>query len=95
MLINEIRLIPNMVGEGDPTVFRVGQEIIEGGHVVEKINYHPTGRLFNKGLDFGVACYAVYFEGIPERRLIGEKVVYSAEVVKDTRGSEANIQLPD
>jgi hypothetical protein len=46
-------------------------------------------------LEIGIACYAVYFEGIPERRLIGEKVVYSAEVVKDTRGSEANVQLPD
>lgn len=98
MKINEITINPTMTIPDDPLRFRVGEAIVEGGHVVEKINYNPATRVFNKGLEWGQSCYAVYFVGIPERRLITEDVVTSAEVAKETPtvpNIEATVELPE
>lgn len=98
MKINEITINPTMAVPGDPLRFRVGEPVTEGGHVVEKINYHPDNRIFNKALEWGRPGYAVYFLDIPERRLIDESMVTSAEVVKETKQSEdmeASIGLPE
>ncbi len=96
MKIVEITLDPTKIGPQDPLRFRVGEPVVEGGHVVEKINYNPKNRLFNKGLEIGMACYAVYFTNIPERRLIVETIVTSAEVVKEVAvNPEAAIPLQD
>lgn len=98
MKINEITLNPMMTIEGDPQRFRVGQPAVPAGHVVEKINYHPVTRLFNKGLEIGQSCYAVYLQDIPERRLIMEPMVTSVEAVKEvtkTTTAEASVELPE
>ena len=97
MKINEITLDKTMIIDGDPARIRVGEAVIEGGHTVDKINYHPSNRLFNKGLEIGIACYAVYFTGIGERRLIAVGTVTGVEVIKDMApvNAEANIPLPD
>ena len=107
MKINEITTSPAMTIPGDPLRFRVGVAVNnngEAGHVVEKINYHPANKVFNKGLESNQGCYAVYFAGIPERRLIMEVAVTSLEVVKETASaaaaaptqvsSEAAVELP-
>ena len=99
MKINEITLNPQKVIPGDPLRFRVGQAVVEEGHVVEKINYHPATRLFNKGLEVGISCYAVYFAGIPERRLVAEETVTTVEAVKEetkkNANTEAAVALPE
>lgn len=99
MKINEITLNPTMAIPGDPLRFRVGEPVIEGGHEVDKIVYNAFNNLFNKGLEIGFGCYAIYFVGIPERRLINENAVTSAEavkeVVKKTASDEANVELPE
>ncbi len=97
MKINEITLNPQMVNDLDPVRFRVGESVIEGGHVVEKINYHPANRVFNKGLEIGGGCYAIYLVDIPERRIIMEGMVTSVEVVKEAKAeanTEASVDLP-
>lgn len=97
MQINEITLNPQCVIPGDPLRFRVGEPVVEDGHIVEKINYHPGSRLFNKGLEIGVPCYAVYLVGIEERRLIAEEIVTTREVVKEAKknaNTEAEVALP-
>lgn len=84
MRINEITLNPQMVPEGTPTRFRVGQSVIEGGHTIEKISFCPENNIFNKGREISAGCYTIYFVGIPERRLIMANTLSSAEVVKET-----------
>jgi hypothetical protein len=97
MEINEITLNPEKTIPGDPLRFRVGEPVVEGGHVVEKINFHPENRTFNKGLEIGTACYAVYFENIPERRLVVADVITTVEAVKaqKTDNPEATVPLAD
>lgn len=98
MKINEITINPQMSIPGDPLRFRVGHPAVADGHVIDKINYHPSSRIFNKGLEFGRACYAIYFADIPERRIICEEAVISAEVVKETKqpeNAEASVGLPE
>jgi hypothetical protein len=103
MKINEITLNPMMVVPGDPLRFRVGEAITtngEAGHVVEKIAYNSSHNTFNKSLEIGVPCYAVYFRDIAERRLIAEGCVTSIEAVKvDAQNkpvvnTEAAVELP-
>ena len=100
MKITEITIDPTTTIPGDPLRFRVGDSVIEGGHVVEKITYNPICNAFNKGLEIGVPCYAVFFDGIPERRLVVERVVTSVEVVKEaskkvTVNPESSVELPE
>ena len=96
MKINEISLDAQKVVPGSPTRFRVGSPVLEGGHIVEKINYHPPTRVFNNGTETARSCYAVYFEGIPERRLIMEYMVAEVEAVKEVKGNvEAAVALPN
>lgn len=85
MKINEIVLNPQMVPDGDPLRFRIGEPIIEGGHVVEKISFHPANNLFNKGREISTGCYGIFLVDIPERRLIMENIVSSAEVVTEKK----------
>jgi hypothetical protein len=100
MKINEITVDPQKTIPGDPLRFRIGQPIVEGGFVVEKIVYRPERTLYNKGAEIGFSCYAVNFVGIPERRLIAESVVTSIEVVNDTTtkktvNTESSVDLPE
>lgn len=96
MIITEITLDVQKVIPGDPTRFRVGMPVVEGGHVVEKIVYHPDYDRFNGGGEIGFACYAVFFSGIPERRLIATKIVTTLEAVtiKVNKSEGAGINLP-
>ena len=89
-----------MVIDGDPLRFRVGQPVVEGGHVVEKVNFHPPTKVFNNANEVLGCCYAVYFAGIPERRLVMADIVTSVEAVKETTkkaaiAEEAAIELPE
>lgn len=96
MKINEITLNPQMVPNGDPLRFRVGESIIEGGHVVEKISFHPSNNLFNKGREVSTGCYSIFLVDIPERRLIMENVVSSTEVVTEKKAKAIDIpELPE
>jgi len=98
MKISEITLNPQVIIPGDPLRFRIGTEIVEGGHIVEKITYCPKTGLFNKGREIGGGCYAVFLEGIPERRLIAEDAVTTVEVAKEVKSltlTEAAIDLPE
>ena len=98
MKINEITINALMAIPGDPLRFRVGAPVVEGGHIIEKINYHPVNRVFNKGLEIGGGCYAVYLIGTPNRRVIMETMVTSVDVVKEvkvTANTEANVTLPE
>jgi hypothetical protein len=96
MKINEISFYPHMVIDGDPLRLRVGHPAIEGGHVVEKINFHPANREFNKGLEITGSSYAVYFEGIPERRIVLAGMVSQVEVVKEVKvNPESEVELPE
>ena len=94
MIITEINRNPQKVPEGTPLTFRIGEPLHEGGFTVEKIIYHPGTRLFNKGLEVGQGCYAVYFEGIDERRLIMEDTVVDIEAVKEQK-KEKIPELPE
>jgi len=104
MKINEITINPQMTATGDPLRFRVNEAIeINGqpGHIVKKITYNPVTRLFNKGLEVGNSCYTVYFNDIPERRIIMDNTVTSIEAVKDDNkknnddvANEAGVPLP-
>ena len=83
MKINEITLNPQMVPAGDPLRFRIGDPVIEGGHVVEKITFYPDNNLFNKGREVSAGCYSIFFIEIPERRLVMSNTVSSVEVVTE------------
>ena len=96
MKITEITINPQMVPTEDPLRFRVGTLIVEGGHRVEKIVFHPCSGLFNKGREVGIGSYAIFFEGISERRLIMSNVVVSVEVVTEKKKEAENIpELPE
>lgn len=90
MVITEITLDPQMALPDQPLQFRIGQPAIAGGHIVEKITYNPDQALFNKGREVGEAVYAIFFEGIPERRVIKDRMVTSIELAKEKK-PEANI----
>jgi hypothetical protein len=77
MKISEINLYPDKQIPDGPLVIRVSDPIVDGGSIVEKINYHPANRIFNKGLEVGKAGYVVYLEDIPDRRFIDEAMVSS------------------
>lgn len=94
MKITEITLNPQMFPVGDPTRLRVGEAAVEGGHLVEKITFHPSNDVFNKGREVSGGSYAVFFEGIPERRMIMEHAVSSAEVVIEKKKPEV-ADIPD
>lgn len=96
MKINEITLNPQTIPDGDPLRFRVGNPVVEGGHVVEKIVFHPENNLFNKGREVSIGCYSVFFVDIPERRLILSNIISSLEVVAEKKKNDAVIpELPD
>ena len=97
MKINEITLKPEMFPAGDPSRIRIGEAVVEGGHVVEKITFHPASDVFNKGREVGGGSYAVFFEGIPERRIIMAETVSSVEVVVEKKKpvTEAVPDLPE
>lgn len=97
MKINEITLKPEMFPAGDPSRIRIGEAVIEGGHVVEKITFHPASDVFNKGREVGGGSYAIFFEGIPERRIIMAETVSSVEVVVEKKKpvAEAVPDLPE
>lgn len=98
MKINEITINPQKVSNEDPLRFRIGTPVVEGGHLVEKITFHPCSDLFNKGREVGTGSYAVFFEEIPERRLIMADIVVSAEIVaeKKKKVEEPNVpELPE
>lgn len=97
MKINEITLNPQMFPVGDPSRIRVGEAVVEGGHVVEKITFHPASDVFNRGREVCGASYAVFFEGIPERRLLMAETISSVEVVieKKKSGAEDVPELPE
>lgn len=96
MRINEISLNPQMFRDGDPLHFRIGESVIEGGHVVEKITFHSCTDLFNKGRETTTGCYAIFFVGILERRLIMDSAVSSIElVVEKKKNKDAAPELPD
>ena len=97
MKINEITLNPQMFPAGDPSRLRVGEAVVEGGHVVEKITFHSGNDVFNKGREVGGGSYAVFFEGIPERRIIMAGTVSSLEVVVEKKKpvAEAVPDLPE
>ena len=82
MTINEISLNKS-APDHEPRKVRVGEPIIEGGHMVEKIVFHSSNALFNKGREIEGGCYAIFFADIPARRLIKQDIVASIEVVKD------------
>lgn len=90
MKINEITLNPQTFPTGDPSRLRVGEAPVEGGHVVEKITFHPSNNLFNKGREVGTGSYAVFFEEIPERRIIAADAVSSIEVVTEKKKTDDN-----
>lgn len=85
MKINEITLNPQTFPAGDPLRLRVGEAPVEGGYVVEKITFHPSNHLFNKGREIGTGSYAVFFEEISERRVIAADAVSSIEVVVEKK----------
>ena len=99
MKILELTLNPMMTIPGDPMRFRVGDPVVEGGRTVEKINFHPPTGAFNKANEVAASCYAIYFVGIPERRLVMADVVTSVEAVKETTkktdNTEATVELPE
>lgn len=94
MKITEITLNPQMVPEGDPIRFRIGTPVIEGGHIVEKILFCPQNNMFNRGREIATGCYTIYFENIPERRLIIADIISSVEVVKEQKDSTVP-ELPE
>lgn len=96
MVITEITLDPQKVVPGDPLRFRVGEPAVEGGYVVDRIRYCPETRVFNKGLEIGQGCYAVYLNNVDNRRLVSEEVVTTVDVVKETKSTaEADVNLPE
>lgn len=96
MKINEITLNPQTVPVGDPLRFRVGEAVIEGGQVVEKITFYSNTDLFNKGREVSTSCYSIFFVGIPERRLILSGTIVSIEVVKEKKVADNEVpDLPD
>lgn len=94
MKISEITLNPQMFPAGDPSRLRVGEAVVEGGHVVEKITFCPGNDVFNKGREVGGASYAVFFEGIPERRILMAETISSVEVVIEKKKPVAE-DVPD
>lgn len=94
MKINEITLNPQMFPAGDPSRIRVGEVVVEGGHVVEKIIFHPNNAVFNKGREVAGGSYAIFLEGIPERRVIMAEAVSSVEVVIEKKKPVAE-DVPD
>lgn len=101
MVITEITLDATKAVPGDPLRFRVGQPVVEGGHVVEKINYNHSKDLYHKGEEFGRPCYTIFFEGITERRLVDENIVTTMEVAmppktkKSAAAEGATVSLPE
>ncbi len=75
MQIQDITLKPNFVLPEDPKRFVIGQPVVEGGFIVEKITYNPQHDLYNKGKEVGRPGYTIHFMGIPERRFIPEEMV--------------------
>ena len=96
MIITEITLDPQKVIPGDPLRFRVGEPVVEDGYVVERIRYCPATRVFNKGLEIGQGCYAIYLADVQNRRLVTEKVVTTVDAIKETKSTaEADVSLPE
>jgi hypothetical protein len=90
LIITQIRLDPRSQTEDAPSVFTVGEPIFDGGQVVEKIKFfNPARNPFNSGVDTTSPVYVIYFEGIPERRVIREDSVSNFEAV-----AEKNLQQP-
>ena len=95
MVINEIRLDPRSQTPDAPLVFRTGEPIIEGGHIVKEIKFfNPMVKPFNKNSEVVGAVYVVYFNEIPERRIIVAETVTSVEAVAEKFTKNA-FELPD
>ena len=95
MIIQSLSLKPTEVTPGDPLVITVGVPAVEGGFAVEKITYHPSHDLYNKGKEVGKPGYAISFVGIPERRFIYENTVCSLQIAKEPKSSGAIPELPE
>ena len=97
MKINEISLKLHTVPAGNPLRFHVGEPIAEGGYIVEKINFHPSSNLFNKGREVGAGCYSIFFLEGAERLLIMADTVSSVEVVAEKKKTvDTNVpELPE
>jgi len=96
MKINEITLKPQMIPNGDHLRFRVGDPVVEGGHIVEKILFYPDNNLFNKGREVSTGCYSIFFVEISERRLVMSDTISSIEVVTEKKKKDNDIpELPD
>lgn len=104
MRITEIIRDQKLIPEGDPIRFRVGEPVVEGGHIVTKIVHHKDG--YNKGRQGAFSCYAVHFEGLDSRRIIAVSTVVDMEVSLEGAepkstieaqavATEAQIELPE
>lgn len=88
MRITEIRRRIGSVAEDAPTVFRVGEPVVEGGHVVADILYCRDG--YSKGAFGRDPVYAVKFEDVAEVRVIpvAEVVDLAVDPTAKKKGKE-------
>lgn len=89
---------PRHVPDGTPCDFRVGQPVVEGGHVVKQILFCNTGYKNGPGV---LPVYVVKYEAIPEVNQIPIAEVVDVGIDPELKAKaidppdEANIELPD
>lgn len=101
MSMKIVEIIRDVKGLAIPAIFRVGSQVIEGGHVVSEILYCRDG--YSSGAKGRRPSYAIKFVESSEVRVIAEEEVIDMAVLPDETDKvkktavnpEAAIPLPE